>query len=125
MKSINDVTLLGHTGHKPELTNTKGGPVCRFSLATNEVFMKGDKQEERTTWHSIIAWKSLAEVCAKSLDKGSRVLVRGRLQSRDYEYQGEKRTRIEIVAGQIIFLDPKKESAGSGADEVVNDGVPF
>ena len=124
MKSINEVTLLGHLGQPPTLRHTQSGlPVCNFSVATNEVFTNGNEKQERTTWHSVIAWKNLAETCQKFLDKGSRVLVRGRLQTRDYELEGQKRTKVEVVATYVVFLDPKKESVGSG--EVIDDDIPF
>ena len=59
MKSVNQVTLIGHLGKAPDLWETQAGvPVCNFSLATNEVFTQGDKKEERTTWHAIIAWQT-------------------------------------------------------------------
>ena len=125
MKSINEVTLLGHVGQDPKVRPSESEvPVCNFSIATNEVFTKGDQEEQRTTWHSIIAWKNLAETCHKFLDKGSRVLVRGRLQTRDIEVEDEKRTKVEVVAAYVVFLDGRKEPA-TGSAEMTDEDIPF
>ena len=124
MKSINEVTLLGHLGQDPKLDFTESNiPVCNFSIATNEVFTKGNEKQERTTWHSIITWRALAFLCEKLLKQGSRVLVRGRLQTREYEFEGQKRTKVEVVAIYVVFLDPPDPVAG--AAENPDEDIPF
>jgi single-strand DNA-binding protein len=71
----------------------------------------GNKQE-KTEWHSIVAWGRLAETCAQYVTKGMKVFVSGRIetQSWDDKKTGEKRYRTQIVAEDVKFL-----SGGSGA----------
>ncbi len=129
---MNVVLAIGRLGHDPETQQTSTGlTVCRFPLASNEVFLKGGEKQERVTWLSIVVWKNLAETCGKFLKKGSLVLIRGKLQNRQFEYEGEKRTKTEIVASEIVFLERKKnpvgsvEPPGTGTTDVIDDGVPF
>jgi single-strand DNA-binding protein len=62
MKSINEVTILGHLGQQPTTRKTSARiPVCNFSVATHDSVIKGTEKQERTTWHSVIAWNALAE----------------------------------------------------------------
>ena len=75
MASVNKAIVIGHLGRDPEMKyTTSGTPICNFSVATSESWKgnNGEKQE-RTEWHRIVAWKGLAEVCGKYLQKGSQV----------------------------------------------------
>ncbi|KKP69838.1 MAG: Single-stranded DNA-binding protein [candidate division CPR3 bacterium GW2011_GWE2_35_7] len=116
-RSLNKVMLIGNLTRDPELRYTPSGtPVCSFGLATNRSWVasnSSDRQEE-TEFHSVVAWSKLAELCAQLLAKGRKVYVEGRLQTRSWEAQtGEKRTKTEIVAEDMIILDSKfKNSDG-------------
>ena len=115
-KSLNKVTLIGNLGKDPELRYTNSGvPVATFSVATNEQWKDSEgNTQERTEWHNIVAWQKLAEICAEYLKKGSKVYIEGRLQTRSWDDKntGQKRYTTEIVANDMIMLDPK--GAGSG-----------
>jgi len=80
MRGLNKVTLIGNVSKDPTTQVLEGGNcVAKFTLATSESYKdeKGNKQTE-PEWHSIIAWRSLAEVAGKYLKKGSMVYVRER-----------------------------------------------
>ncbi len=93
---MNSITITGSLGKEPELAyNNSGMPVCKFSVATNHKKKNG---EEETTWHNIAVFGDMAEHCAESLAKGTRVVVIGRWANRQYE----KRDGTTGYANQII-----------------------
>ena len=114
--SVNKVIVLGNLGAKPELKYLpSGAPVCEMRLATSETYKdKNEQVQERTEWHRIVTWNKTAENCAKFLDKGSKVYVEGRLQTRSWDdKEGKKQYMTEIVAMQVVFLS---RSSGGGQD---------
>jgi len=106
--SLNRAQIIGNLTRDPELRNTTNGQsVTNFSVATSSQWTdtSGQKQE-RTEYHSIVAWGKLAEICSQYLGKGRKVFVEGRLQTRDWETpDGQKRQRTEIIADNMIMLD--------------------
>ena len=113
-RSLNKVMLIGNLGADPELRHTASGvPVATFSLATNWTRSGDEGQIQETEWHNIVTWRRLAEICQQYLRKGSKVYIEGRIQTRSWDDQktGQKRYMTEIVANQMIMLDP----AGAGA----------
>lgn len=128
MPSMNRVFLIGNLGHEPEVRATSGGtPVLTLSVATTERFKDaGGGRKERTDWHRVVAWNDLATNCEKYLKKGDRVLVEGRLQVREYEKDGEKRTSVEVVARNVQFLTFKKGAQAEPAepDPAIDDAGP-
>jgi single-strand DNA-binding protein len=108
--------LIGHLGADPELRYTPSGvPVATFRIATNETWRDAEgKMQEKTEWHTIVVWRKLAELTNDLLRKGSRVYVEGRLQTRTYEDKnGIRRTVTEIVADDIILLEPRTTTNGT------------
>jgi single-strand DNA-binding protein len=101
----NSVTLVGNITRTPELRFTNSGQaVASFGLAVNRRWQnrQSGEMEEQVSFFDITAWGSLGENAAESLEKGSRILVTGRLQQRSYETQnGEKRSAVEVVADEI------------------------
>jgi len=110
-RSLNQVTLMGNLTRDPELRQTPNGQnVCSFSLALNRAYKDSSGQwQEATDYIDIVAWGPLAERVAQYLSKGRRCLVQGRLQSRSWEQEGQKRSKVEVVATDVTFL-----SGGSG-----------
>jgi single-strand DNA-binding protein len=82
-KSVNKVILVGNVGQDPEVKYTASGvPVAKISLATNERFKdKNDAWQDRTEWHSVVAWQRLAEIVGEYVRKGSKVYIEGKLQT--------------------------------------------
>ncbi len=108
MRGLNKVTLIGNLGKDPEVQALEGGTnVAKLSLATTESYKDklGQKQTD-TEWHTVVAWRSLADLASKYLKKGSSVYVEGKIKTRFYEdKQGEKRYVTEVIAENIIMLD--------------------
>jgi len=117
MSSLNKVLLIGRLGRDPEIRYTKGGSaVANFSMATDERWKdKQGNRQEKTEWHSIVAWARLAEFAQNYLKKGSLIFVEGRLQTRDWtDNQNVKHYRTEVVANDIRFMEPKGDGSRSG-----------
>ena len=121
-RSVNKVTLIGNLGKDPELRYTSSGvAVATFSMATSESWKDPEgNTQERTQWHSIVAWRKLAEIVGEYLKKGSKIYLEGRLQYRNYDDKnGVKRYVTEIVMDEMVMLDSRgggaspKEDAGS------------
>lgn len=109
MRTLNKVLLIGRLGHDPELQYSKAGKAyCRLRMATTQSWTnKDDKRESRTEWHSVFAWGSRAEYCAKSLRSGSLVLVEGSLT----HWQGlENHESTAVHADDIQLLKPSSRS---------------
>lgn len=111
-RSVNQVVLLGNLTRDPELRQTPSGQdVANFSLALNRSYKNGDGEwVEATDYVDIVAWGKLASSVAQYLTSGSRALVDGRLQSRSWETDGVKKSKVEVLANDVIFLDGKEES---------------
>ena len=114
-RSINQVTLMGNLTRDPELRQTpNGNSVCSFSLALNRSYKDSSGEwQEVTDYIDIVAWSTLGERIAQYLAKGRRCLVVGRLQSRSWEKDGQKRSKVEVLANDVTFLD----SRGPGRDD--------
>ena len=117
-KSVNKVILVGHLGKDPEVKYTpQGTPVAKFSLATNERFKDKDGNwQDRTEWHSLVAWQRTAEIIGEYCKKGSQVYVEGRLKtdSWDDKETGQKKYRTDIVVNELVLLGGRGSDAGEG-----------
>lgn len=107
---------------------TSGKTVCSLTIAVNRRYK--DAQGNATAdFFSVQAWEKLAELCARYLDKGSKVFVSGELRNRSYEAKdGSKRTVTEIIANEVEFLSPKAEPATPPVEEweqVEDSDLPF
>ena len=111
MSGINKVIIVGRLGADPEMKAVgQGTNVTRLSVATSENWTdKNGQKQERTEWHRITVWGKTAEHCAKYLSKGSQVYVEGRLQTRSWEDNGQKKYSTEIVAQTVQFLGGRTE----------------
>jgi single-strand DNA-binding protein len=117
-RSVNQVILLGNLTRDPELRQTPSGQsVCSFSLALNRAY-KGQNGEwqEATDYIDCVAWGPLAERVSQYLSKGRRALVQGRLQSRSWEQEGQKRSKVEVLANDVTFVDSRGEGGSAGGD---------
>lgn len=108
-RSLNQVTLMGNLTRDPELRQTPTGQnVTSFSLALNRSYKDGSGEwQEATDYIDIVCWGPLAERVAQYLSKGRRCLVQGRLQSRSWEQDGNKRSKVEVLANDVTFLDSR------------------
>ena len=121
-RSFNQVTLMGNLTRDPELRTTpSGASVCSFSLALNRSYKNSEGNwQEATDYIDITAWGPLGERVAQYLTKGRPALVSGRLQSRSWEQDGQKRSKVEVVANDVTFLG----GPGGGGGQQVNSDEP-
>ncbi|HUS25780.1 MAG TPA: single-stranded DNA-binding protein [Nevskiaceae bacterium] len=114
-RSVNQVILMGNLTRDPELRQTPSGQsVCSFSLALNRAYKnQSGEWQEATDYIDIVAWGPLAERVAQYMTKGRRCLVQGRLQSRSWEQEGQKRSKVEVLANDVTFLDSRGEGGGN------------
>jgi len=140
-KSVNKVILVGNVGQDPEVKYTASGvPVAKVSLATNERFKDRNEQwQDRTEWHSVVAWQRLAEIVGEYVRKGSKLYVEGKLQTSNWEdrQNGEKKYRTEIVAREIVLLGSRDNGQKAGGEipseqcgqqptpAIADDDIPF
>lgn len=102
---MNVVALIGNLAADPELRYTQGGrAVCSFRVAISRP--GGDHAD----FFTVVAWERQAEVCSEYLTKGRRVGVEGRLHHSTWEVEGERRSKVEIVATRVELLGgPRKD----------------
>ncbi len=118
MAGLNKVMLIGRLGRDPEIRYSQQGlAVVNFSIATSEQWTDkntGDRQE-RTEWHNIVVFGKQAETCEKYLSKGSQIYVEGRLQTSNYEKEGQTHYMTKIVVSNFQFLGGKQDNQGGGS----------
>lgn len=107
-RDLNKVQITGRLGASPEMRYTaQGSAITTFRVASNRSWRNTEGEiHEETEWFRVVAWDRLAEVCNEWLDKGARVYVEGRLQTRQWQSQeGQRRSMTEVVANDLIILD--------------------
>ena len=109
---FSSTVLVARLGSDPELKKTKKGDfVCNLSVATSGKWLTKDgKEEEKTTWHKVVAWNKLAELCSSYLKKGRLILIEGEIVNKTWsDEDGVNHTVNEIKARKILFLDSKNK----------------
>lgn len=136
---INKVILIGNLGADPEVRYTQNGSaVATFRVATTEVWKKQDgSKEEKTEWHRVVAWSRLGEICGEYLNKGSRVYIEGRIETRKWQDKdGNDRYTTEIIARDMKMLSARGAGDAGGSsrhfdedpphpESMMGDDVPF
>jgi len=138
MSSLNKVMLLGRLGKDPEIKHTEGGKtICKFSIATDETWKGSDgEKQSKTTWHNIVVWGKLAEICGQYLSKGKLVFLEGKIQVREWEdKEGAKRVTTEILVSNMVMCGGREDGEGKpavkpggarhGDDSNEDEDVPF
>lgn len=114
--SVNKATLLGNVGKDPEIrTFDNGNKVANFSLATSEKYTKKDGEKvENTEWHNVSVFGKLADIVETWVKKGQQLYIEGKIKTRSYEKDGEKRYVTEIVLngfGDVLQMIGKREES--------------
>ncbi len=111
---INKAMLFGNLTRDPELRALPSGMnVVNFSIATNRTYKDRDgKKQEQTDFHNVVVFGRQADIVNQYLKKGSSVFVEGRMQTRSWEKDGEKKYRTEVVADRVQF-GPKGSGGGA------------
>ena len=146
---LNQVTLLGNLGNEPEVRSFQnGGRVLTFSVATSETWKdRNGEQRERTEWHRVVVHvDGLIDIGERHLRKGSKVLVQGKLETREWTDQGGARRFATEIAlrpfqSNLVLLDSpggrdessarrERQPAGAGGrdmpkGEVDDSDIPF
>ena len=119
-RGINKVILVGNLGNDPDTRYLPNGDaVTNISIATSESWKdKATGQNvDRTEWHRVVFFRRLAEIAGEYLKKGSKVYVEGKLQTRQWEKDGQKHYTTEIVASEMQMLDSRSEMGGGGYNQ--------
>lgn len=119
----NKIILIGNLTKDPELRYTpQGTPVASFRLAVNYRYKQSDEMKQETMFIDNVVFGKQAESCSKYLNKGSSVLVEGRLQERRWESNGQQRSKFEVVAQSVRFLPRRGVSQSAEADTFSGEG---
>jgi single-strand DNA-binding protein len=129
----NRIILIGNLTKDPELRYTpQGTPVASFRIAVNSKFKQSDGFREETLFIDVVTFGKQAETCSQYLNKGSAILVEGRLQERKWEAEGQQKSKVEVVAQTVRFLPRRSDaqtqtpSGGeSSPPEEITDLEPF
>lgn len=117
--SLNKVMLIGNVGQDPEVRylegNAANAKVASFRVATTERYRdRNGETRENTEWHSVVAWRGLADIIERYVKKGTQLYIEGRLRTRAWDDQsGNKRYTTEILADNIQLLGKKSDNPAS------------
>lgn len=111
---MNKVMLIGNVGVDPDVRYyDQDQAVAQVRLATTErgyTLPNGTQVPDRTDWHNVIFYRSLAKVVEKYVHKGDKLFVEGKIRTRSYDdKKGVRRTVTEIYADNLELLTPKKQ----------------
>ncbi len=116
--SLNQAQIIGNLTKEPDVRQTpNGSTVATFTVATNYTWKDSNGQkQEKAEFHNVVAWGKLAEICQNYLNKGQKVYIQGRLQTRDWEAEdGSRRYKTEIIADNMIMLSSSSQSSSQGS----------
>jgi single-strand DNA-binding protein len=110
-RDLNQCNFIGRLGDDPELKNLPNGDVvCNFTIAVGDDYKdKNNNKHEVTEWVRVVSFKKLAEIISQYCKKGSKVFITGKMRTRSWEQDGQKRYATEIVANEMQMLDGKPE----------------
>ena len=108
MSSVNKVILIGNVGSDPDVRYLdRGVAIANFNLATTErgyTMQNGTQVPDKTDWHSIVLWRNLAEWAERNIRKSMKLYVEGKLQTRTWKKDGQRRSKTEVIAENIQIL---------------------
>lgn len=121
MSGVNKAIIIGRLGSDPEIrTLPNGDPVAKISLATSESWTdkQSGEKKELTEWHTVIAFRKLAEIMGQYLKKGAQVYIEGKLRTRKWQAQdGTDRYTTEIIADKLQMLGSSQGNGNNWAQE--------
>ncbi len=120
----NKIILIGNLTKDPELRYTpQGTPVASFRIAVNSKYKQSDEIKQETLFIDNVVFGKQAESCSKFLNKGSSVLVEGRLQEKKWESNGQQKSKFEVIAQTVRFL-PRRGGAQDSPSGGESDIMP-
>lgn len=121
---FNRIILIGNLTKDPDVRYTPSGtPVTTLSIAVNSRFKQGEETRDEVLFMDVVVFGRQAESTGQYLNKGNPVLVEGRLRERKWEYEGQKKSKFEVIANTIKFL-PKRDQRQSGGGANIQDITP-
>ncbi len=113
----NKVILVGHVGRDPEIKSLPSGTrLATFSLATNERRKDQDGNwGEHTEWHNLVVWDRLVDIVERFVTRGKQLYIEGRIRTRTYETDGQKKYFTEIHVRELELLGSAGGGGGGGA----------
>lgn len=120
MANLNNVSLSGRLVAAPELKQTNSGKaVTSFCVAVDRVYDRTNPPEQTADFINCTAWGKTAEFVSKYFDKGSQIIVRGRLATRSWTdtETNKKRSATDVVAEDVYFCGSKSDNAGSAEEK--------
>lgn len=128
MSSVNKVILIGNVGSDPDVRYLdRGVAIANFNLATTErgyTMQNGTQVPDKTDWHAIVLWRNLAEWAERNIRRGMKLYVEGKLQTRTWEKDGQRRSKTEVIAENIQILYRPQEYQQRN-DETVQEEEGF
>ncbi len=123
---MNKVILLGYVGKEPEIKTANENQVATFSLATSESYKdKNGNKQTNTEWHNITIWGGLVKVVENYVNKGTQLLIEGKIRYRKYEKDGETKYFTEILASNFKMLGSKGNNDNFNQQPNECDFLPF
>ena len=125
MGSVNKVILVGNMGKDAEVKYTPSGAACcTFSIVTTEKWTdKSGQKKEETEWHSCVLWGKTAETLGQYMTKGKALYLEGRLKTRQWEKDGQKRYATEVNVDKVVLLGGKNMERAKTA--ISDDDIAF
>ena len=111
--SVNKAILLGNVGKDPVIREVQGVKVAEFTLATSDpayTNTQGVQVPERTEWHNIVMWRKNAEIAERYVRKGSKLYIEGKLNTRQWEKDGQKHYTTSIIVDRFEMLDKRQDA---------------
>ena len=122
--NVNQWIGVGHVTRDPEIKAVGSSKVAGFRLAVNRSFKKGDQWIERPMFIDCEAWSHNAEKIERSVQKGTEVFVRGRLESDEWSNKesGERRSKHKIYVLELQVGKKRKDGEGAAVGAGANLG---
>lgn len=124
---MNHVTLIGRLGQEPDLKKTQSGiSVVTLGLCTSKKVKhkESGNWQDIPTWHKVVVWDKLADVCAQFLYKGAQVAVIGEIETQKWKDKDGKEIQQQVIRGnEIEFLSPKREQPKPESN--YEEDIPF
>ncbi|NOZ24935.1 MAG: single-stranded DNA-binding protein [Nitrospirae bacterium] len=115
---FNRIILVGNLTKDPELRYTpQGTPVANMRIAVNSRIKQGNEFKDETLFIDTVVFGKQAENITQYLGKGRAVLVEGRLKERRWEYEGQQKSKFEVIASTVRFMPRKDSSVDYGAGD--------
>ena len=126
---MNKVILIGNVGTDPQVKTTDNGTMmAQVRLATTErgyTMANGTQVPDRTEWHNVILWRKLAEVVQKYVHKGDKLLIEGKIQTREYMKDNAKHYSTDIIADNMEMLTPPRQQQPQAATPFTRPDAPI